>query len=55
MGCTFKAFMDCKLMDFLGQNDPIAVMMWLNHTEKKFRTRKCTEKDKVDYSTNLLT
>lgn len=54
-GCTFKAFMDGKPTEFLGKDDPIAAMTWLTHTEKKFRTSKCAEKDKVDYATNLLT
>ena len=47
--------MDCKPTEFSGKDDPIAAMTWLTHTEKKFRTSKCAEKDKVDYATNLLT
>ena len=47
--------MDCKPMEFLGRDDPIAAMMWLTHIEKKNRTSKCVEKDKLDYVTNLLT
>nr|KAJ0219224.1 hypothetical protein LSAT_V11C300103560 [Lactuca sativa] len=47
--------MDCKPTNFLGRDDLVAAMTWLTHTEKKFHTSKCAEKDKVDYATNLLT
>lgn len=44
MGCNFKAFMECKPMEFSGREDPITAMTWMTHIEKSFRTRKCAEK-----------
>nr|KAJ0211532.1 hypothetical protein LSAT_V11C400200480 [Lactuca sativa] len=55
VGMYFKEFVDCKPTEFSGKYDLIAAMTWLTHTENKFRSRKCEEKDKVDFTTNLLT
>jgi hypothetical protein len=53
-GCSYKAFMTCKPMEFHGNEGAIGLLSWFENVESKLSIMKCAEGDKVEFSAGLL-
>src|ERR1044071_8930279 len=53
-GCTFKAFLDCKPINFSGTEGSIGLVKWFEKTEAVIRISGCTPRQSVMYATNLF-
>ena len=53
-GCPFKEFTSAKPPEFRGKCDPIAAANWISEMETIFTVSRCSEEQKVLYSTIVL-
>ncbi|GJU70113.1 hypothetical protein Tco_1256372 [Tanacetum coccineum] len=53
-GCSYKAFLNCKLTKFHGDNDPVIVTNWLKEIEDIFEISECSRGQRVKYASHLL-
>nr|GEY82620.1 putative reverse transcriptase domain-containing protein [Tanacetum cinerariifolium] len=49
-GCSYKAFMNCKLHSFNGSEGVVRLKHWFEKMEQVFEICKCTEDDKVKFA-----
>ncbi|KAJ0680826.1 putative retrotransposon gag domain-containing protein [Helianthus annuus] len=53
-GCTYKAFLDCKPLNFNGSEGAVGFVRWVEKTESVIRISKCTPEQTVMYVTCLF-
>ncbi|GKD85845.1 hypothetical protein Tco_1356999 [Tanacetum coccineum] len=53
-GCSYNAFLNCKLTKFHGDNDPVIVTNWLKEIEDIFEISECSRGQRVKYASHLL-
>ncbi|KAJ0694546.1 hypothetical protein HanPI659440_Chr15g0610031 [Helianthus annuus] len=53
-GCSYKEFWSCKLIEFSGNEGPIATLRWIEKTEAVLKISKCAEEDKIMFASYLF-
>ena len=53
-GCTYKQFLDCKLVNFDGTGGAVAFVRWAEKTESVLRMSKCAPEQQVTYISGLF-
>ncbi|XP_022030448.1 uncharacterized protein LOC110931359 [Helianthus annuus] len=52
-GCTYKQFLDCKLLNFDGAGGAVAFVRWVKKTDSVLRMSKCLPEQRVTYISRL--
>ncbi|XP_024992449.1 uncharacterized protein LOC112526393 [Cynara cardunculus var. scolymus] len=52
--CSYKTFLCCKPPEFVGFDDPMACMNWLQEIEQAIRACDCDEGQKVKFGSQML-
>ncbi|XP_024963003.1 uncharacterized protein LOC112503168 [Cynara cardunculus var. scolymus] len=52
--CSYKTFLSCKPPKFMGSDDPVACMNWLQEIEQAFRACECDEGQKANIGSQML-
>ena len=53
-GCTYKEFLACKLRDFDGKGDVLALTRWVEKMESIIDISNCADNQRVKYATSSL-
>ncbi|KAJ0681344.1 putative transcription factor interactor and regulator CCHC(Zn) family [Helianthus annuus] len=54
VGCTYKQFLDCKLLNFDGTGGAVAFVRWIEKTDSVLRMSKCLPEQRVTYISGLF-